>query len=230
MGLLSIVCLSMWQARCLSMDRHTKEFLFQTIPFVTILSIIPACLSDILFRWSNFRENPMGFGMTFYGWLLGCIFNWSLCALVAHKSPCFLLNFFCPSLAMAQAFGRIGCFLAGCCHGRPTISGIGVRFPEQSLPWKQYGDVPIYPVQLIEAIWLFVITVILFLIVPFKKRMGAYFVFVGIGRFSTEFLRGDNRGVLLGIVQLSPAQLLSVLFVTVGILSMLHRRKERLCQ
>lgn len=226
MGLLSMVCLSMWQTRCLGMDRRTEQFFLQSIPFVTILSIIPACLSDIIFRWPNFKENHLGFGMTFYGWLLGCIFGWSLYALVAKMKACSLLNFFCPTLALAQAFGRIGCFLAGCCHGRPTGCCIGLRFPEHSMPWKQYGNSPIYPVQLIDAIWLFSATVILFWIIPFKNRMGCYFIFIGGGRFFTEFLRGDNRGVIFENWHLSPAQILSLIFVATGVVLIMRNRKE----
>jgi phosphatidylglycerol:prolipoprotein diacylglycerol transferase len=225
-GLLSMVCLSMWQARQLKLDGHTTQFALESIPIVTLVAIIPACLSDIVFRWANFRANPLGFGMTFYGWLLGCVAGWRICESIAHLYPQFLLNFFAPSLALAQAFGRIGCFLAGCCHGRPVPPPMGVRFPEHSIPWERYGDIPLFPVQLMESAWLFSITLLLVLKVPFRHRFTAYLVLMGTGRFFMEFLRGDARGAVCGVGALSPAQFISAIIVVAGIVALLkHARK-----
>ncbi len=225
-GLLSMVCLSMWQARRLKLDGHTTQLALESIPIVTILAIIPACLSDITFRWENFRENPLGFGMTFYGWLLGCVVGWRSYESIAHLRPQFLLNFFSPSLALAQAFGRIGCFLAGCCHGKPALPCMGVRFPEHSIPWERYGDIPLYPVQLMESAWLFSITLLLVLKVPFRLRFATYLVLMGSGRFFMEFLRGDARGAVFGAVALSPARFISAFIVVAGIAALFKRAGE----
>lgn len=227
LGLISMVCLSMSQAKRLGVDRHTEQFLIQSIPFVSIFAIAPACLSDIVFRWADFRNNPIGFGMTFYGWLTGCIVGWWFFAIIAHRSPSFVLNFFCPTLAMSQSFGRVGCFFAGCCYGRPTSSGIGLSFPENSFPWKRYGDAPLFPIQLMEAFWLLIVTIILVKLIPFRHRTGSYFILMGTGRFFAEFLRGDNRGSFFGFDQLSPAQFMSLFFVTVGIVLRITMRERR---
>lgn len=218
-----MVCLSIWQAKRLRLDRHTEQLVLQSIPMVTIVAIVPACLSDVILRRAQFVDNPLGFGMTFYGWMVGCIFGWCIYATFTNLRPWFLLDFFSPSLALAHAFGRIGCFLGGCCHGRPTMSCIGVRFPAQSIPWMRYGNLPLYPVQLIESIWLFVVFTLLLRRIPFRHRMAAYLILVGTGRFFAEFLRGDERGDFFGIHSLSPAQFLSAFMVGSGILTEVFR-------
>jgi phosphatidylglycerol:prolipoprotein diacylglycerol transferase len=56
-----------------------------------------------------------------------------------------------PSLALGMMFGRIGCFLNGCCYGRPTSLPWGVVFPADSFAGLEFGTVPIHPSQLYFA-------------------------------------------------------------------------------
>ena len=104
---------------------------------------------------------------------------------------------------IAHAFGRIGCFLAGCCYGKETDSWIGVQFP--------HLHEKVIPTQLIESGFLFLLTgilLVLILVFNFKYTfivyLGAYSVF----RFIIEFFRGDPRGNFLGIF--SPSQVWSI--------------------
>lgn len=226
MGLLSMVCLSMWQTKHLRLDRHTEQLVLQSIPIVALPAVVPACLSDIAFRWTNFTENPLRFGMTFYGWLFGCLAGWTLYAALTNQRTWFLLDFFAPSLALAQAIGRIGCFLGGCCYGRPSSRGMGVCFPEGSLPWMRYGDQTLYPVQLLESFWLFSVFAVLLLVIHFRYRACCYFVLMGMGRFLCEFLRGDDRGTIFGIGQLSPAQFMSILLALCGAIAILSSMRK----
>lgn len=217
MGLVSLVCLALRQAKTLRLDGHTEQLVMQSIPIVVIPAVIPAALADIVFRWPRFVGNPQGFGVAFYGWLIGCISGWFLYGMAVKLRPRFILNYFAPSLALAQSIGRIGCFLGGCCYGRPVGRAFGVIFPERSLPWIRYGSAPLCPVQLLDSFWLFCVFMILSRRVPFRFRMPAYLTLVGVGRFFTEFLRGDDRGTFFGIDQLSPAQCTSALLVVCGV-------------
>ena len=145
-----------------------------------------------------------------------------------------------PEVARAQAFGRIGCFLAGCCYGRPTDSVFGVVFPEDSLA---PAGIKLIPTQLISAAGDFAIAIILIILadVVFKKAkesslkaktgfgmvsgdIGCIYMFLyGIGRFLVEFLRNDVRGT---VGNLSTSQFIS-LFIVAGsiILYVINHKK-----
>jgi len=56
-----------------------------------------------------------------------------------------------PSLALGTVFGRVGCFLNGCCYGRPTRLPWGVRFPEDSFAGLEFGNAALHPSQLYAA-------------------------------------------------------------------------------
>jgi len=53
-----------------------------------------------------------------------------------------------PSLVLGTVFGRVGCFLNGCCYGHPTQMPWGVVFPPDSFAGLEFGPVPVHPAQL----------------------------------------------------------------------------------
>jgi phosphatidylglycerol:prolipoprotein diacylglycerol transferase len=53
-----------------------------------------------------------------------------------------------PSLALGMMFGRIGCFLNGCCYGHPTHLPWGVVFPPDSFAALEFGSAAVHPSQL----------------------------------------------------------------------------------
>ena len=99
-----------------------------------------------------------------------------------------------------QAFGRIGCFMAGCCHGRPSTWGVryGGQHAETGYPYFVQGT-RLFPIQLIEAIWLAVLgagLIIAFLDdAPAGTIVAWYIVGYGATRFLLEFLRGDTHRI-----------------------------------
>jgi phosphatidylglycerol:prolipoprotein diacylglycerol transferase len=56
-----------------------------------------------------------------------------------------------PSVALGTMFGRVGCFLNGCCYGQPTAQPWGVVFPKDSFAFLEFGDQPVHPSQLYNA-------------------------------------------------------------------------------
>jgi hypothetical protein len=100
------------------------------------------------------------------------------------------------SLGLFLACGRIGCLLAGCCHGRPH--GWGVRYGKEhaaaGFPAYLVG-VRLFPVQAAEALWvLFVVAggvAMLWRGSPPGSALAWYVVAYGLGRFALEFARGD---------------------------------------
>lgn len=167
----------------------------------------------------NYVKSPslgfrLGGGMTFIGGLIGgvacflCIYAFmrkryeERLYQVISLLPC--------SILIAHAFGRIGCFFAGCCYGKETDGPLGVKFPD--LPN------PVHPTQLYEAAFLFALFAVCFLLIlkkDFKHNMSLYLIAYGVFRFFIEFLRGDERGALVGAI--SPSQFWSVFMVLAGI-------------
>ncbi|MCX5666860.1 MAG: prolipoprotein diacylglyceryl transferase [Candidatus Omnitrophica bacterium] len=127
-------------------------------------------------------------------------------------------DLFAPYIALAQAFGRIGCLLNGCCYGSAAPSGFtfGVVFPGESISR--------YPTQIFSAISLFLIFVILR--IWQKKRHFAGEIFLGYGllysvkRFGVEFFRGDYPKILYG---LTISQLISIVIFIVCSTTFIYR-------
>jgi hypothetical protein len=100
------------------------------------------------------------------------------------------------ALGVADAGGRMGCLMAGCCHGRPH--DWGVRYgPEHAAAGfeSHLVGVRLFPIQIIESIWMFATVAvgsILFLTQPPGTALGWCVVTYGAGRFYMEFARGDR--------------------------------------
>ena len=143
-------------------------------------------------------------------------------------------------LALGQAFGRQGCFAAGCCWGKATGQPWGVHFTELG---HEYTGVPIYgpdggdlhlhPTQLYESFAMLIVFGILVYIHRHKKFDGqvliAYAIIYALLRFSIEFLRDDPRGDLLGMTTLtgfSTSQIISLLVGAGAIVFMFVRLRK----
>ena len=229
-GLVFWVCAALWQLKSHRIAGDTEQRILTAMPFSLFAAAAMACLSDVAFRWRHFCSNPSGVGMTFYGGLIGFVCFWWLYARWKGLDFQFLMNVFLPTLAIAQAFGRIGCFLGGCCYGRP-VSSWGVVYPEVAPAFAQYGHCPVAPVQLMESAWLFCVGIALFSVIEFRLRHVWYLILVGIGRFGFEFLRGDVRNDVWTAIPLSPAQCISLLLAGFGFIWLIplcgKRRLER---
>ncbi len=114
------------------------------------------------------------------------------------------------AIPLGHAFGRVGCFLNGCCFGKPTGTEYGVQYPVGTYGYitrtqdklgilekgaKYCADV--HPVQLYSSIANLSIFLVLFFIVSrFVKKQGQLFacflMLYPIGRFTCEFFRGDH--------------------------------------
>ena len=167
----------------------------------------------------NYIKNPsagfeLGSGMTFIGGLIGGVACFLAIYFIFRKKYTTrlyeVISLLPCSILIAHAFGRIGCFFAGCCYGKETDSFLGVQFPD--LPH------PVHPTQLYEAAFLFVlfaVSVYLILKKDFKHNLSLYLIAYGVFRFLIEYVRGDDRGELVGFV--SPSQFWSILMVVAGV-------------
>lgn len=168
-------------------------------------------LADPSYLLHTLRE-----GFVFYGALIGGLGGIAIYS-TKHKLP-FLafVDLFSPSLVLAHAFGRIGCFFAGCCYGMECDCAISVVFPQGAVA---PAGVPRLPTQLMESAFLFILAVVLILILRKKKHFGTvlswYMILYGLWRFGIEFFRADERGM---VGALSTSQFISIFTVVAGVI------------
>ena len=197
-----------------------KTSFMDFIYYNAIVAIAVGFISAAAFQGLyNFIENPsrgfdMNGGITFIGGLIGGAGVFLLVYLLFKKkldgrlydmlslAPCCIL--------IAHAFGRVGCFFAGCCYGKATGSFLGMKFPELAAK--------VHPTMLYEAAFLFIMFAVcsyLLLKHDFRHNLALYLVTYGVFRFFIEYVRGDERGELVGFV--TPSQFWSIFMVGIGI-------------
>lgn len=157
--------------------------------------------------WNNIFTNLSYFndfmksGFVFYGGLIGGLLFLILGGKLHHINYALYAKHFIFLIPWIHGFGRIGCFLAGCCYGIPYNGIFSVRFPKNSLA---PANINLFPIQLAEAIFLFFIAIIIFLIdnfsTSFTHTTAIYFISYSILRFILEFFRYDEiRGKIWNI-------------------------------
>lgn len=207
----------LWGFKKHQLNDARQNLVLTAIAFAIVLGLLCAVFFDAFFTgdWRTWLHGgEKRFGLTFAGALLGFTAGAALHARFSGLGAGFALSFLLPPLALAQAIGRIGCFLGGCCYG--TACDFGVSYPQGSYPYSLIGAAKVFPVQLVESGCLFVLF-ILSLFTPFRFRSAVYMLGVGMIRFTLEFFRGDVRGTMLGVTALSPQQILSMLCFAIGI-------------
>ncbi len=199
-------------------DYKTDRNIYFSLIISGILGLFGAKLFEYIYKNPSFSILPvLKSGMTFYGGLIFGIISFFLINSFYKVNNKMAFNLVTPLIIIGHAFGRIGCFFAGCCFGKSTSSFFGVKFPEGSFPFLKYGNAHLHPVQIYESIFLFVLFFIIVKFIRFEKRAAYYLILYGIFRFLIEFLRGDYRGTLV-INSLSPSQLISIVLVILGLL------------
>lgn len=156
-----------------------------------------------------------GGGFVFYGGLILAFAFLGIFSFVDRSINVRVLWPMVPALALGHGIGRIGCFLAGCCFGKPTEFFWGVYMHDHYR----------HPTQLIEAIVLLALGVFMTKSKRTKSELVAiYFMGYGFLRFVIEALRGDlvrgNWGPL------TPSQWISFVLVIAG-LTLYVRNKSK---
>ena len=163
-----------------------------------VASLVGARTFHVITEWDHYRDNLREIpaiwegGLTFYGGLIACLVVLPF-VFRAHKIAFWdVADHFAPALALGHGIVRLGCFLNGCCYGRPAAWGL--VFPE-------IGDgIHRQPSQLYEA---GVGVVLFFILVKLhggRKFRGqtflSYLLLYAASRFVIEFTRDDPRGAL----------------------------------
>ncbi len=196
-GYLVAVALAAQRARRVGID-PTR---IQTLSWVVLLmGLIGARAAYVFLYWDLFRFHPVEVirldhgGLVFYGGLLGGI-GGGLWYVRRSGLPLWpTVDLMIPPLVLGHALGRIGCFLNGCCYGKPTALPWGVPFLD---------GVVRHPTQWYESAALILLLGWLKIVERRNPKPGTvaltYGLLYGSWRFFVEFLRGDNPTVAWGL-------------------------------
>ena len=177
-------------------------------------------------EWKSIVENP-GFlgdtltdGFVVFGGIIGGILTAYVYCKVEKLDFLKFFDTLMPSVALAQGFGRIGCFLAGCCYGKETAGTLAVIFKDSDFA---PNDISLIPTQIYSSILDFVHFFLLLYVAKHKKADGqvaaCYLICYSIGRFVIEFFRGDIERGSVGI--LSTSQFISIFTAIAGAILLL---------
>lgn len=247
-------------ARLAEKDGLDRNRVYDLGLWVLAASLIGSKLLMVVTEWDYYRDRPgqiltLDFfrsGGVFYGGFLAAVIT-SVLVMKRYRLPWWrTADVFAPGIAIGQAIGRMGCFSAGCCWGKPTTSAIGIHFteaghditgvptivnhltdPVQRELWSQklgglISPLSLHPTQLYEAAATALIFVALLLLRRTRAFEGqvilAYAVLYSIARFVIEFWRDDPRGQIWG---LSTSQLIAIIVFLGSVALYVHRSRHR---
>ncbi|MBI1184432.1 prolipoprotein diacylglyceryl transferase [bacterium] len=176
-------------------------------------------LEDPSFYFSNghWLKN-MGNGFVFYGSMLFAFPTLWIFFKNRKIPPLKMIDVIAIGGAIVHAFGRMGCFMAGCCHGVPTDSWLGVTFTDPLCNARPL-DTPLHPTQLYSVFMLLIILSVLFYIKKHRRFDGqlfpVYLMMYAVGRSVIEEFRGDEARGFIMDGWLSHSQFISI-FIFLG--------------
>lgn len=209
---------------------YNEEYLFDLAMIGVVSGFLGAKILFIIVEIKKIINDPsillkIGEGFVVYGGIIGGALGVFFYCKYRKWNILEILDLAVPSLAIGQGFGRIGCFLAGCCYGIETNSFLGVEFPIDSLA---PSGVHLHPTQLYSSVFDFALCIILLIYSKRNRDKGTvfalYIIIYSIGRFAVEFLRNDPRGNV-GI--LSTSQFISIATFILGITIFYYGKNKR---
>lgn len=153
-------------------------------------------------------------GIVYYGGILGGVLAFFIYNRVNPFPIRPYLDALAPSIAVGTLFGRLGCFLNGCCFGDVCHTALGVRFPQHTDPWNTevrlglippdaLSSLPLHPTQLYSALDALVLLILLSAYYPIRRRdgevMGVLMIAYPITRSLIEYLRNDEGIFFAGL-------------------------------
>ncbi|MCC6545834.1 prolipoprotein diacylglyceryl transferase [Candidatus Sumerlaeota bacterium] len=251
-GLLAGAALASWLGKRRGLN---PEIFFDLVFIAVAAGFLGARLLYIITEFPEFLKNPgeLIFSRTGFVFLGGFIGAAGACIFYIRRKrldPWLIGDILMPALALAHGFGRIGCHFAGCCYGGECRVPLGIQVPRITMPdgglWPNaYADqvatgkingmiaahsLPIWPVQLMEATGLFLLTGFLvwmiFRVFPRGVVLGTYLVLYAVLRFVLEYLRGDAERGLFFNGAISTSQILSIIMFAAGLVILFRRGRS----
>ena len=222
----------------------TKDQVFDLAMLALIAGILGARILHVIQNWDSnsgllwIIRIDQG-GLVFYG---GFILAITSCCIYARKKKISipaLLDVTSPAIAIGHAFGRLGCFLQGCCFGKAaaTESWCTVRYPhhpassiDPALYLPDGLTKPLYATQIWESAANFILCAVLLILCKKFRRpgqiAGIYIATYAVIRFLLEFFRGDNPELMLGLTTSQNIALFLMLPVAAILLVLAKDKKE----
>ncbi|MCY3022609.1 MAG: prolipoprotein diacylglyceryl transferase [Planctomycetota bacterium] len=211
-----------------------------------VVGLIGARILHMLMNWPDYTPFHDGFdvsriakwfkiwktGLAFQGVVITVLpFTWLFAR--RHKLPALpLLDMAVPSLIAGQAFGRIGCFMYGCCFGKPAAVPWAVHFPpgapayeaqvdEHLIPLGAPCSLGVHPTELYAALACALTAAFLYAYWPRRRYDGQIvsltLMMTGAMRFFEELLRADEPAAFAAVPWLTTAHWLAVGIALTGL-------------
>ena len=201
--------------------------------YIIVAALVGAKLLLLVVDFDHYRNNPGELlalarsGGVFYGGLILAVAV-AFWYIARHKMPFWsTCDVFAPGIALGHVTGRLGCFAAGCCYGRPTDAPWGVIFTDP-LAAANVGTplgIRLHPTQLYEAGA--ELLILAFLLAterrgrPFAGRTFWLYMFLyAVSRYIIEIYRGDPRGVV-PFLDISTSQFISLILGPLSLIMLL---------
>jgi phosphatidylglycerol:prolipoprotein diacylglycerol transferase len=226
------VLLGLWLARRQAVRRGLDpERVWNLGIYMVLAALVGAKLWLVVAEWDYYVEHSREIfsfstllsGGVYYGGFLTAIAVAVFYARRFHLRFLPLADVYAAPLALGHAIGRLGCFAAGCCYGKPTSLPWGVTFTNlyaHELVGTPLG-IPLHPTQLYESAAEFLVFAILLLLSQRQRFTGqlfaTYAVLYGVTRGTIEFFRGDPDRTLFAGGAFSLMQVVSVLLIFLGV-------------
>ncbi len=215
---LAIVVIVLWMLREVRRGANLSYDTILTGALVGIPSgVVISKLLHVIDRWDFYMQNPSEIinpaGLTIWGAVLGAGLGIWVYSRFSHFKFGYVVDLVAPGVILAQAIGRVGCTINGCCYGMPTSLPWGIIYTKSDIAPL---EVPLHPTQVYELIFCLIVFVVLLKLRGRFKPDGSIFLIylslyslwrIGIDflRVGTPFLLGLHQAQVIGIIVLAIA-------------------------
>jgi len=221
-----VLCLwAFWQVR------RGAKITYDTLVMMALVAIpagiIFSRLLHIIDEWEYYGQNPSQIfgteGLTIFGAIVGATLAIWVYTRIAGLRFGYIMDVAAPGIVLAQAIGRVGCLLNGCCYGGGTDIWCAIAYtdPDSAAP----VGVSVHPTQVYEIIFLLLAFIPLYMLRRRLKPDGSLFMvylsLYSIWRIMIGFLR-DSEPFLFGLQQ---AQVLGIAVLAVTIPLLIYRTR-----
>lgn len=228
LGTLVATFVALWFAR---RDKVSEINILDLAIIAIVLSMVGARVFHIFFEAPDYYwKDPI---RVFYFWqggfvslgaFIASITGWIIYLKVKKLNTLQYFDLMANATPVVILFVRLGCFLNGCCYGKPATNWSAVTFtnPSSTACLMHYCNMPVYPTQIFFMINAVIMFVFLFIVRKYKKFHGqivaSFLMYEGFSRFFIEFFRGDvDRGLYFNNT-ISTGQIVMILFFTGGLI------------
>jgi phosphatidylglycerol:prolipoprotein diacylglycerol transferase len=229
LAILVLVLWTLWQAK------RGAKLSYDTVIILAIVGIpsgiIFSRLLHVIDRWEFYSHNPGqiigGEGLTIYGAILGAVLGTWIYSKFRPFNYGYAADLVAPGIILAQAIGRVGCTINGCCYGTHTSLPWGIFYTHPNVNVQTLAAGVTHPTQVYEIIFLLLLFGGIMLLKGRLKPDGSLFlVYLGgysLWRFGIDFVR-EGTPFLFSLHQ---AQVIGIIVVVVAIIILVRRRVRR---